>query len=74
MQTITAKIDGMTCEGCAQSLERVISNLAKGGIVATVDYTTGIAKAGFNPSDVNSKEILTAIEAAGFEATVLELD
>jgi copper chaperone CopZ len=59
-------LTGMTCDGCARTIERVLSRVP-GVKSAKVDFDLGIAIV--NGSAVPS-ELISAIEAAGYDASI----
>ena len=66
MDTITIKVNGMTCSGCVASVTRVLEEIDGVGKVdvsldrkqATIDY---------EPGRVNPARLRSAIEDAGYE-------
>lgn len=63
------KIDGMTCGGCAASVERAIKTVA-GVASATVVLADKSAKVEFDAAIVDVAAIKAAIEAAGYDVLV----
>ena len=65
MNTIMLKIDGMSCDGCA---ERVTTLLEKepGVREARVSFSAGEGQITYNPHTVEEKRILEVIKQAGF--------
>lgn len=61
----TLAISGMTCEGCARTVERVLSRV-RGVTSAAVDFDLGVAivNGSAAPSD-----LIAAVEAAGYGAS-----
>ena len=68
---IELAISGMTCASCAHRIERKLNKLE--GVVATVNYATEKAKVTYDPS-VSTADLVGAVEAAGYRATVPTLD
>ena len=66
MESITLKIDGMTCQGCVGSVTRVLSSITG---VAKVDVTLqpGQATINFDPSKTTVDELRESIAGAGFD-------
>ena len=62
-------ITGMTCASCANRIERKLNKLD--GVTATVNYATEKAKVTFTNS-VDSQDLLTAVEQAGYTARLPE--
>ncbi len=62
MTTTTYKVGGMTCGGCAKSVETAITSLASGAKVSA-DAKTGLVQVdGASPDQVSK-----AVDQAGFE-------
>ena len=67
METITLKIDGMTCGGCVKSVQRVLNVLA-GVQQAEVSLNPAQAIITFNSAEISTAALIEAIEDAGFDA------
>ena len=67
METTTLKVGGMTCQGCARSVTRVLQGL-KGVASAEVSLDAAQAKVTFDPAQVDLARLRAAIEQAGYEA------
>jgi len=67
METATLKVGGMTCQGCARSVTRVLQGL-KGVASAEVSLDAAQAKVTFDPAQVDLARLKAAIERAGYEA------
>ena len=65
-QIIEVGIDGMVCDACAQSVERVVGQL-DGVENITVDLTSNSATITYNESSVGISNLHNAIEDAGFD-------
>ncbi|HCJ48270.1 MAG TPA: heavy metal translocating P-type ATPase [Microbacterium sp.] len=63
---VELEIAGMTCASCATRIERKLNKLP--GVEATVNYAT--EKARVQGSDVDPAELIAAVEAAGYRASV----
>jgi Cu+-exporting ATPase len=61
-------ITGMTCASCANRIERRLNKLD--GVVATVNYATEKAHVDYDAAAVDPAELLAAVEAAGYRATL----
>ena len=70
METLTLKIDGMTCGGCVKSVQRVLNELA-GMKQAEVSLNPAQAVITFSPVEISISTVIEAIEDAGFEAEVI---
>jgi Cu+-exporting ATPase len=65
---LTLPIEGMTCASCANRVERNLNKLD--GVTATVNYATEKARVQFDPDAVGTEELVGAVEAAGYAATL----
>lgn len=74
MNTMKIAISGMTCQGCADSVEKAITQVDSRGLVVTVDFAQGMADVAYNASDIQAHEIIAAIEDAGFDAVISASD
>lgn len=70
METITLKIDGMTCGGCVSSVTRVLNETA-GVSNAQVDLASGTATVQFDAAKTNAAALIDVVEDAGFDAAVI---
>ena len=61
-------ISGMTCASCANRIERKLNKLD--GVSATVNYATEKARVEFDPGTVAPEQLVAAVEAAGYQATL----
>ncbi|MGZ4278219.1 MAG: heavy metal translocating P-type ATPase [Solirubrobacteraceae bacterium] len=61
-------IAGMTCASCANRDERKLNKLD--GVTATVNYATEKARVQFDPGAVGAEDLVGAVEAAGYGATL----
>lgn len=68
-QTRIIKIDGMTCEKCVESVHSATGDI-DGLISLTVELPTNQATVTFDDSVTSVKHIASAIDDAGFDATV----
>ncbi len=66
METVTLKIEGMSCGGCVSSVQSVLEPIAG---VSRVEVTLepGQAVVEFDPAKTNVKDLQEAIEGAGFD-------
>lgn len=69
MENMTLKIDGMSCEGCVRGVERALSACA-GVRSVRVDLAAARAEVAFDPQQTGAADLLAAVEAAGFDASV----
>jgi Cu+-exporting ATPase len=61
-------ITGMTCASCANRVERGLNKLD--GVTATVNYATEKATIDFDPGSVEPAQLIAAVQAAGYEASL----
>jgi len=61
-------VQGMTCASCANRIERKLNKLD--GVEATVNFATEKAAVEFDPQAVSTDDLVGAIEAAGYKATL----
>ena len=61
-------VTGMTCASCANRIERRLNKLD--GVTATVNYATEKAAVEFDAGQVSTDDLLGAVEAAGYRATL----
>jgi len=61
-------ITGMTCASCANRIERKLNRIE--GVTASVNYATERAAVDFDPDAVAPEQLIAAVEAAGYQATL----
>jgi Cu+-exporting ATPase len=61
-------VQGMTCASCANRIERKLNKLD--GVEATVNFATEKAAVSYDPAAVEPDQLLGAVEAAGYTATL----
>lgn len=66
-RVVELEIGGMTCASCAMRIEKKLNKLD--GVNATVNYATEKARVAA-PAGVDQAELIAAVEAAGYRATV----
>lgn len=72
MQTAHIQIDGMTCTGCTASVQKALQ--AQTGVSSvSISLEDGMASVDYDETLVNQQQLLDAIEAAGFDATLTSL-
>lgn len=67
LETVTLKIEGMTCAACSASVEKVLSRL-DGVESASVNLAANTAKIVYSSDAVRLRDIREAVERAGFKA------
>lgn len=70
-KTITLKITGMTCAGCASHIHTALSK-TEGVINDEVKYPGDVAIIKYDASKISEKEIIAAIEKAGYKAEIIK--
>ena len=65
---VQLEIEGMTCASCATRIEKKLHKLQ--GVEATVNFATEQAAVRFDPGRVAVDELITAIEATGYRASI----
>ena len=66
METVTMKVDGMTCGGCVASVTRVLKS-TPGVADATVRLESGSAEVTFDPARTGVPALRSAIKNAGYD-------
>ena len=65
MKTIDLTIQGMHCEGCASTVEALLT--AESGVkAATVSYGSSSARVLFDPASIDLPRLIKAVERAGY--------
>jgi P-type Cu+ transporter len=67
-QRLELPVHGMTCASCANRIERKLNKLE--GVQASVNYATETAAVEFDPARVAPEDLVGAVEAAGYQATL----
>ncbi|NET04272.1 MAG: copper-translocating P-type ATPase [Symploca sp. SIO2B6] len=71
MDTLTLKLQGMSCTYCAGNIEKVINNLS-GVVECNVNFGVEQATVRYNPKKINLATIQKAIKDAGYGASPVE--
>ncbi len=71
METITLKLQGMSCASCASNIERAIKS-APGVTDCGVNFATEQATVTYNPQQTNLEKIQQAVTDAGYSAYSLQ--
>jgi Cu+-exporting ATPase len=72
MATADLPITGMTCASCANRIERKLNKLD--GVSASVNYATEKATVDYDDAMVAPEQLIAAVEAAGYQATLPSTD
>ncbi len=67
MSSLTLAVDGMTCASCASRIEKRLNRID--GVQASVNFATEQASIDF-PDGVTADQLVAAVEATGYTATV----
>jgi P-type Cu+ transporter len=67
-ERLTLTLEGMTCASCAARIERKLNKLD--GVEATVNYATEQATVNYDPAGVAVDDLIRAVEASGYGASV----
>jgi copper chaperone CopZ len=70
-KTVTLKITGMSCAGCASHIHTALSKTV-GVISDEVKYPGDIATVKYDASKISEKEIIAVIEKTGYKAEVIK--
>lgn len=66
METVSMKVQGMTCNGCVGSVTRVLKAVP-GVADAQVTLTPGAATVTYDPAKTDVAHLRSAIEDAGYD-------
>lgn len=64
MQTVTLKVEGMSCGHCVNSVEGAVKNLGASG---KVDLNAGVVTVEYDESKLSLDAIRVAIEDQGYD-------
>ena len=65
MQMMTLKIEGMHCDGCAQTIKTLVER-EEGVRAADVSYKDGEARVLYDPQAIDHDRIVAAIQKPGY--------
>jgi Cu+-exporting ATPase len=65
-------IEGMTCASCANRIERKLNDLD--GVTASVNFATERATVTFDPAHATHDELVSAVNAAGYQVKTADHD
>ncbi|MCC7040476.1 MAG: heavy-metal-associated domain-containing protein [Burkholderiales bacterium] len=68
MESVTMKVQGMTCGGCVASVTRVLKAVP-GVADVTVTLQPGTAQVTYDPGQTGVPALRTAVEDAGYDVT-----
>jgi Cu+-exporting ATPase len=72
LEHVDLPISGMTCAACASRIERRLNKLD--GVNASVNYATEKASVDYDPGTVGPADLVGAVEAAGYSASLAAVD
>ena len=67
-ERVRLELEGMTCASCAARIERKLNKLE--GVEATVNFATEEAAVSFDPTRASLEDLVGAVEAAGYGASL----
>jgi Cu+-exporting ATPase len=68
LEQVDLPIEGMTCAACANRIERRLNRID--GVAARVNYATGQATVAYDPGRAAPRDLVDAVEAVGYHATL----
>lgn len=68
MNTVTFKVEGMHCTGCAATIQALLERSA-GVRKATVSFDEGQARVLYDPQSVSEGQLIATIEQGGYRVT-----
>ena len=68
MKTLVISIEGMHCDGCAETIAALLA-VEDGVKASTVSFKGGSARVLYDPAAVDEKKIVAAIEKSGYRVT-----
>jgi Cu+-exporting ATPase len=69
---VQLELEGMTCASCVARIERKLNQLD--GVTATVNFATEAAAVSYDPARIRVDDLIHAVEAAGYGATLTATD
>lgn len=69
MHSVVLKIQGMHCDGCAQSIKRLLER-EPGVESAEVSFETGEARVRFDPARLGPDRLVRMLEPPGYQASI----
>ena len=71
-ERVRLDLDGMTCAACASRIERELNKLD--GVEAAVNYAADQAAVTFDPTVITVDELVASVAAAGYRATLEDVN
>ena len=66
MKTVLLQIEGMHCDGCAETIKALLA-VEAGVKASTVSFKDGRARVLYDPAIVDEKKLVAAIEMGGYK-------
>jgi len=66
MKTLVVTIEGMHCDGCAETIKALLA-VEAGVKASTVSFKDGRARVLYDPAVVDKKRLVAAIEKGGYK-------
>lgn len=68
MKTLVISIDGMHCDGCAETIQTLLA-VETGVKAASVSFQDSRARVLYDPAAADEKKLVAAIERGGYKVT-----
>jgi copper chaperone CopZ len=68
MKTLTVTIEGMHCDGCAETIKALLT-LETGVKAANVSYQERRARVLYDPAAIDEPKLVAAVEKGGYKVT-----
>ena len=66
MKTLVLTIEGMHCDGCAETIKGLLA--VEDGVKASfVSFSEGLARVLYDPAVIDEKKLVAAIEKGGYK-------
>ena len=66
MKTLVAMIEGMHCDGCAETIKGLLA-VEDGVKASSVSFSEGLARVLYDPAVIDEKKLVAAIEKGGYK-------
>ena len=66
MKTLVATIEGMHCDGCAETIKGLLA-VEDGVKASSVSFREGLARVLYDPAVIDEKKLVAAIEKGGYK-------
>ncbi len=71
MKLVTLKIEGMHCDGCAETIRGLVER-EPGVKTTTVSFEDGAARVLYDPAEMDQNRLVAAVEKSGFRVVARE--